>query len=242
VKEVKQITEVGFLPTQDTVVPMQAERELSAKIKKVIRGKAASEERKALRSLYKVPSRITSQPKRATTLIAGEISETALEELRQHKAVADVYDDPEVAPFPTVIDCDAKIAKGSAAAVAKYLGAADLNQLGFRGTKIGIGICDTGVNKAHIPVTGGWTPNPGIPVGVDAGPFPHGSMTAFDARSMAPRASIYDIGVLKPSPTGGTFLSTALQGFQWAIDSFQRIVNPKILSNSWGIYQEASQP
>ena len=62
-------------------------------------------------------------------------------------------------------------------------------------------------------------------------------MTATDVLGMAPNAQIYDIRI-----SGGNIqatISSALAGFQWAIDQHRANGTPQILSNSWGIFQEA---
>jgi hypothetical protein len=38
------------------------------------------------------------------------------------------------------------------------------------------------------------------------------------------------------------WLSNALQGFQWAIQRHKATGEPQVLSNSWGIYQQALSP
>ena len=236
----ESLTQAGFAPNdlyEESVIPMEAESIVEAEVR--MTGEERELEHVALGSLPKLPPEIPSNPAEVQTLVGGEVDADALPKLRSNPLVVDIYEDPPIDYFP--IDCTAGIVKGTAESVAKYLGLADLWALGYTGGKVAIGICDTGVNSAHVPVADGWTPNPAIPVGQDGGAFPHGSMTAFDARSMAPDVEIYDIGVLKPA-AGGNFLSTALQGFQWAIDSFRRSGKPQILSNSWGIYQEAWSP
>jgi len=62
-------------------------------------------------------------------------------------------------------------------------------------------------------------------------------MTSTDALGMAPQAQIYDIRI-----SDGSAISSALAGFQWAIDQHRTDGTPHILSNSWGIFQESWDP
>ncbi len=236
----ESVLEMGFVPNDvyvESVVPLDSASEVTRRSR--VKGEDEEREQKALGFLKKVPSEIQSNPEEPHTLVAGEADEATRSRLSDNPDVVEIYEDAEIDYFP--IDCTANIIKGTVESVAEGLGIDDLRSLGYSGKKTSIGICDTGVNKNHIPVAGGWTPNPSFPVGKDGPGFPHGSMTAFDAHSMAPDAEIFDIGVLKPA-AGGSFLSTALQGFQWAIGSFKKKGKPQILSNSWGLYQEAWSP
>ena len=62
-------------------------------------------------------------------------------------------------------------------------------------------------------------------------------MTSTDALGMAPEAQLYDLRI-----ADGEAVSDALSAFQWAIDKHKTNKTPQILSNSWGIYQEAWDP
>ena len=62
-------------------------------------------------------------------------------------------------------------------------------------------------------------------------------MTSTDALGMAPDANIYDIRI-----SNGDTISTAMQGYQWAIDQHKMNKTPHILSNSWGIFAEDWAP
>lgn len=138
-------------------------------------------------------------------------------------------------------DCDWTTAKGTIADVARFLSCPGLWGRGIRGAGVVIGICDTGVDKSRIPqVIGGWTPNTDYPPGTDPGG--HGSMCATDALGMCPEAKIFDIGLLKSTGDMTGFLSDAIAGFQWAINQYKVNKTPQILSNSWGMFQEAWAP
>ncbi|HCS92958.1 MAG TPA: hypothetical protein DIW77_23705 [Chromatiaceae bacterium] len=138
-------------------------------------------------------------------------------------------------------DCAPTVAKGTIADVAKYLNCHRLWAKGIRGSGVAVGVVDTGVDKTKVPnVVDGWSPNPSIPWGEDAGS--HGSMTATDVLGMAPDAQIYDIGLLKAQGGISGLLSDAIAGYQWALNKYRRDGKPQILSNSWGLYQKAWGP
>jgi subtilisin family serine protease len=138
-------------------------------------------------------------------------------------------------------DCDAGVAKGTIADVARYLNCDRLWGKGVRGAGVVIGICDTGVDKTKVPaVIGGWTPNATFPPGTDPGG--HGTMCATDAVGMCPDAKIYDIGILKSTGGIAGTISDAIAAYQWALTQFNANGTPQILSNSWGMYQKAWAP
>lgn len=139
-------------------------------------------------------------------------------------------------------DCASNVAKGTIADVAAYLNCHRLWAKGIRGQGVAVGIVDTGIDKTRIAnVTDGWSPNPSFPWGTDPGG--HGSMCATDAKGMAPDIELYDIGLLKSGGSIGTgFLSDAIAAFQWGINKYKSTGKPQILSNSWGMFQEAWAP
>jgi subtilisin family serine protease len=67
-------------------------------------------------------------------------------------------------------------------------------------------------------------------------------MCAYDATGICPEARLYDLGLLKSTAGIEGFLSDALAAYQWALDHYRQDGTPHILSNSWGIYQEAWAP
>nr|AGC72812.1 hypothetical protein [uncultured bacterium A1Q1_fos_485] len=147
-------------------------------------------------------------------------------------------------------DCSPGTPKGSIADVANYLGVNQIWAAGHRGAGIVVGVVDGGItaagrainasdtrhpqwpNKLIARVIGGWpTANWGT-TGVTWGW--HGNMCATDVLGMAPDAQLYDIRIAE-----GNAISSALAGFQWAINQHRTNGTPHILTNSWGIFQEA---
>lgn len=197
-----------------------------------------------------------------TVFVRGTIAENKQKELEKQDNVVSVWKDTEIAPFasfpddedyslaPTAptgncpippCDCDhgtAACAKGNMADVRKYLGVDKIWAAGHTGKNIVIGIVDGGIT-AQGRVAGGTIPNVigGYPT-ADWGKIArwgrHGNMTATDALGMAKDSKIYDIRISQ-----GNAISSALAGFQWAINQHKANGTPHILSNSWGIYQKS---
>jgi serine protease AprX len=180
-------------------------------------------------------------------------SEAALPELARLPDVAGVWRDTPIDHFQCPIepcDCDPNTPHGTIADVATYLGVSDIWVRGFRGSGIVVGIVDGGITAQGRPVKdgetdrriprviGGW---PTGDWGTEASAWgEHGNMTSTDALGMAPEAHLYDLRI-----SGGDIpgtISRALQAFQWAIDQHRLDGTPHILSNSWGIFQEAWDP
>jgi len=163
-----------------------------------------------------------------------------------------------MAPMATcpigVCDCDPNTPKGSIADVANYLGVNQIWAAGFKGDGIVVGMVDGGITAQGRPINSSDTSNPAWPnklVPRVIGGWPvatwgttgsnwgwHGNMTSTDVLGMAPNAQIYDIRISDSSTIGAT-ISSALAGFQWAINQHQLNGTPQILSNSWGIFQES---
>ncbi len=193
-----------------------------------------------------------------TYVVRGTVRDAnAIAELEQHPDVVKVWTDaqiegffrvrpqpvPAAAPCPIgVCDCDPDVAKGTMADVATYLGVPDIWAAGFRGTGIVVGVVDGGILAVgRTPsgkvsrVIGGFPTNDW---GTVARWGEHGCMTATDTLGMAPDAQLYDIRISDPATASGS-ISAALQGYQWAIDQHALNGTPHILTNSWGMYQEA---
>jgi serine protease AprX len=144
-------------------------------------------------------------------------------------------------------DCTPGTAKGTMTDVAAYLGVDRIWAAGYRGEGIVVGVVDGGITAEGRPVIpgetsrriprviGGW---PTADWGTRAAAWgQHGNMCATDVLGMAPQAQIYDIRI----SAGGlaATISAALAGFQWAIDRHRIDGTPHVLTNSWGIFQEA---
>lgn len=192
-----------------------------------------------------------------TFIIRAEVSDmSVVEALRARPDVVGVWIDTPVAPFAReaggcgVEPCDCAPAepKGNLADVANYLGATDLWVRGYYGEGVVVGIVDGGITaqgrrvkpgetqRRIGRVIGGW---PEVDWGTEAARWDeHGNMCATDVLGIAPRAQLYDLRIGGVGGMDGT-LSRALQAFQWAINRHRVDGTPQVLSNSWGVYQEA---
>jgi subtilisin family serine protease len=198
-------------------------------------------------------------------IVRGFVNEQQLSALEAQPNVLSVNPDTPIEPFSTTTlkksgtfvepveafatcpigtcDCSSGTAKGTIEDVAKYLGADHIWSAGFRGEDIVIGVVDGGITAQGRPVgngetsrrisrvIGGW---PTSDWGTKAARWgEHGNMCATDVLGMAPKSQIYDIRI-----SDGSAISSALAGFQWAINQHKRDGTPQILTNSWGIFQE----
>lgn len=177
--------------------------------------------------------------------------ESAIEELLDRPDVANVWKDTPIAPFACPIppcDCSPGTPKGNMADVANYLGVSSIWEEGVKGAGIVVGVVDGGITAQGRPVIagettkriprviGGW---PEADWGTQASAWgEHGNMCSTDVLGMAPESHIYDLRIAASGPVSAT-ISRALQAFQWAIDRHKADGTPHILSNSWGIFQEA---
>ena len=153
-------------------------------------------------------------------------------------------------------DCDhgtAACSKGSMTDVAQYLGVDQIWANGHDGSGIVVACVDGGITAVGRAINSNDTghpnwPNKLIPNVVDGWPAAdwgttgvawgwHGNMVSTDVLGMAPKAKIYDIRI----SAGGlaATISAALAGYQWAIDRHKADGTPHVMSNSWGIFQEA---
>ncbi len=177
---------------------------------------------------------------RARTAAARRGSSTARSDARASRTAGGCGVEP--------CDCDPAEPKGNLADVANYLGATDLWVRGYYGEGVVVGIVDGGITAQGRQVKsgetqrrigrviGGW---PEVDWGTEAARWDeHGNMCATDVLGIAPRAQLYDLRIGGVGGTDGT-LSRALQAFQWAINRHRVDGTPQVLSNSWGVYQEA---
>jgi subtilisin family serine protease len=203
-----------------------------------------------------------------TFVVRGTVrSEKDIEALRARPEVAEVWRDTPIAPFPNLTDgqpdpqsgggmagcpiapcdCDPATPKGTIADVAAYLGVDQIWARGIRGTGMVVGVLDSGMTAQGRPVKDGETSRR-IPRVIGGWPSDwgtesskwgnHGNMCATDVLGMAPDAQLFDLRIAGSGGSPGT-ISRALQAFNWAINQFRTNGTPQVLTNSWGIFQEA---
>ncbi|MFC7446634.1 S8 family serine peptidase [Rhodococcus daqingensis] len=162
--------------------------------------------------------------------------------------------DPPIAPFLT---CGGSPPLGTAADVSRNLNGSVLAQRGLDGSGVAVAIVDTGINLAHLRTALGGVPPidpanswmaPGRSTAAFAHPVGHGTMCAYDALIMAPKATLIDFPVLRGSAPGGALtgstLSVAVQAYAQLIAFWSVAFAPGgapryrslVVSNSWGIY------
>lgn len=192
-------------------------------------------------------------------LVRGTVPEGRIEELRRLAGVVAVWRDTPISPFRTrdlplapgpIQPCDCNTsAKGGIAEVRDLLRVNPVHAAGFDGADVTIGVVDTGITAEGRPVKPGETPRriprvvggwPETSWGTETRSGEHGNMCATDVLSMAPMAEIYDLRISAGGLPGT--ISNALAAFQWAINRHRSNGKPHILTNSWGIYQEAQDP
>ncbi|MEB3293162.1 MAG: S8 family serine peptidase [Synechococcales bacterium] len=150
-------------------------------------------------------------------------------------------------PIGASCDCSPGTPKGSMLDVAKYLGVDEIWAEGLRGEGIVVGVVDGGITAEGRPVKPGETPKRiprvigGFPTSdwgtTASGWGEHGNMCATDVLGMAPQARIYDLRL--PAAGIAAVISQAIAAYQWAINQHRIDGTPHVLSNSWGIFQEA---
>ena len=171
-----------------------------------------------------------------------------------------VFSDPQISSFQVPpITCGGTAPVGNSATVQTRLNLTQLAAKQLDGTGIAIAIMDAGINRAHvssklghavlIDAANSWTPAAGLSILPGNHPVGHGSMCAYDALMIAPKATLLDFPILSfkvpgGSQMGGT-LSVALQAFaqliaNWAVAFAPGGIGTKynglVISNSWGIF------
>ena len=163
------------------------------------------------------------------------------------------------APAPTGrVECaTADRADGTAAQVARDLGAPRLWAAGYTGYGIVVGIVDGGITAHSRPTRfGGWPAIPQDPAtGQVVGGWPpadwgttaegwgqHGNMIAFDVQTIAPEAELWDIRIAQPGDSFAAYVSNAEAGFRLAIEHYLLYGVPQILVNAWGLYDSDNGP
>ena len=165
-----------------------------------------------------------------TFVIRGKALEDDIKKLATLPFIVKIWNDTEIDHF--LCKCNSS-KKGTLDDVAECIGAKQLWEKGYKGEGIIIGIVDGGVDKNLISnVIGGCNTDWGTNIQWGG----HGNMTSTDALGIAPNAKIYDLRIA-PGTTQAN-ISNAIAAYNWALQ-LNANERPHILSNSWGIYQEA---
>jgi Subtilase family len=170
-----------------------------------------------------------------------------------------VFADPQIRAFqPQPMTCGGTAPVGNTQTVQSKLRVAQLAAKQLDGSGIAIAIMDTGINLAHvsgklghavlIDAANSWVPA-GLSILPGNHPVDHGSMCAYDALVIAPKATLLDFPILSSHVPGGSqmggSLSAALQAFaqliaNWAVAFAPGGIGTKyrglVISNSWGIF------
>jgi serine protease AprX len=190
-----------------------------------------------------------------------------LETLRGQPYVDHISRDAPVEPFARVapagfaaghVECArTDKADGTAARVARELGATRLWRAGYTGHGIVVGVVDGGITAQDRPIQfGGWPAIPQEPAaGKVVGGWPeadwgttaegwgqHGNMIAFDVQAIAPEAQLWDIRIWHPDDAFASYVSRAEAGFRAAIEHYLAHGVPHILVNAWGLYDSDNGP
>jgi serine protease AprX len=166
--------------------------------------------------------------KAPTVVVPAQVSEQALERLREREGVI-VWPNSELTLFQPSVDCRPFKPASTIEEFQEALNVQGLWDAGYRGEGIIVGIIDEGVNGDEYPVIGGFArPGAGLQPG-EASIASHGSMCAADVLIAAPKAKLYDYPFLGVPNSGG-----ALQMFQAVLN--QRAIDgtPHITNNSYG--------
>jgi hypothetical protein len=183
-------------------------------------------------------------------IVRGTVDSKKLESLANAPNVK-TFADPRIAVFPT---CAGDPAVGAASDVAGAVRAGDLHAGGLDGRKVAIAIMDSGTNIAHLKSVGvqaaidtnfAWAPS-GVATKAGSHPVDHGTMCAYDALIVAPKATLLDFPILQSKTSGGSamegFLSDALQAYSYLMQSMREPGWPYrslVVNNSWGMYHES---
>lgn len=121
--------------------------------------------------------------------------------------------------------------------IRRELGIDKIWNSGFKGEGISIGIVDYGIeknnNSTNYPnfnnLYGGY---PESNFGTISESNGHGNMVGHDVLAIAPKVKLYDIRISELS------LGDMALAYEWALKEFKATNHPKILTNSWALYNK----
>lgn len=195
----------------------------------------------------------TFDPKESTYIVRAEMSEASIDELLGHKSVVGVYSDVQIQP---TITCPGSPPLGTDADIERLLCVPRMHRNHMDGSGVLIAIVDTGFNLAYLAAHGkpitldvarSWVPSAGLVPG--NAPVSHGTMCAFDAAIVAPKATYLDIQLLRSPVLGPTPISGVLSDAVRAYSHLGNIMaaprrpgenRSMVVSNSWGMYHPSS--
>ena len=191
--------------------------------------------------------------------VRGFVEVSHADEIPESVEGQPVFADPQIRPFQTPpITCGGTPPVGNSATVRAKINVAQLAAKQLDGTGIAIAIMDTGINLKHVTnklghavrldAANSWAPA-GLSIQPGTHPVDHGSMCAYDALMIAPKATLLDCPILSSNVPGGSVmggtLSSALLAFAQMIASWAVAFAPGgagikykglVISNSWGIF------
>jgi serine protease AprX len=200
---------------------------------------------------------VTRAVGRRAFVVRGHVPEDQLPALHQQTG-AKPSRDARVHPFAVrslAVDCATTGDPiGDTKLLVTKLGADRIWAAGYRGEGVVVGVVDAGIAARgrplgvgedeaipHSPATGlvvgGWPDDWGTTA---RGWDQHGNMMAFDVQAVAPAAEIWDLRIWQPGGDYNACVSHAVSAYRTAIESYRETGVPQILTNSWGIYDPAT--
>jgi subtilisin family serine protease len=190
-------------------------------------------------------------------VVRGTVEVDSVDEVPTEIEGRAVFADPAIEPLPLPLITCGGAPLGNAAAVQAALKTAALASKGLDGADVAIAIVDTGINTVHlnsqlgfgarIDAANSWNP-PGSTTLAGKWPVGHGTMCAYDALIVAPKATLLDYPVLSSKVPGGAVmsgsLSVVMQAYAFLIGSWAVAFahgglskyKALVVSNSWGMY------
>ncbi len=199
------------------------------------------------------PLRFSFDAADSTYLVRGNIPDgpaqaSALAQAAAHPDVVGVFSDPLIESC-AVCPGDAPI--GNEARVGTLLGRSKLAASKMDGHGVLVAIVDTGINVPYLSSKGrtpkldaarSWVPA-GVTTKPGQHPVDHGTMCAYDAGIMAPKATLLDHAVLLSRTPGATAMAGLLSDAVVAYSRLRQIITAipaarraMIVSNSWGMF------